>query len=81
MLFGGSDGGPQEPRWPIHGPLAWVRWVERRKGAFGDFERVLLILTLLLCDLGKRAHFRGKYWALIGVPGVPDGRYKAPGHG
>ena len=47
MLFESSDGGPQEPRWSIHGPLPWVRWVEKRKGAFGSFERVLLFLTLL----------------------------------
>ena len=45
MLFGGSDGGPQEPRWQIHGPLPWGRWVERRKGAFGSFERILLVVT------------------------------------
>ena len=46
VLFGGSDGCPQGPRWPIHGPLPWARWVERRKGAFGSFERELLVLTL-----------------------------------
>ena len=45
MLFGGSDGGPQGPRWPIHGPLPHVRWVEKRKGPFGSLERVLLVLT------------------------------------
>ena len=44
MLFGGSNGGPQGPRWPIHGPMPRVRWVERRKGAFGSFERELLVL-------------------------------------
>ena len=47
MWFGGSDGGPQGPRWPIHGPMQRVRWVERNKGAFGSFVRVLLVLTLL----------------------------------
>ena len=40
LLFWGSNGGPQGPIWPIRGPLSWVRWVERRKGAFGSFERV-----------------------------------------
>ena len=45
--FRGSDGGPQGPRWLIHGPLPRVRWVERRKGAFGSLERVLMVLTLL----------------------------------
>ena len=47
LLFGASNGGPQGPRLPIHGPLPRVRWVERRKGAFGSFERVLMVLTLL----------------------------------
>ena len=37
----------QGPRWPTHCPLPQVRWVERRKGAFGSFQRVLLVLTLL----------------------------------
>ena len=31
-------------RWPIHGPLLQVGWVERRKGAFGDLERLLVVL-------------------------------------
>ena len=47
IVFGGSNGGPQGPRWPIHGPMPRVSWVEKRKGAFGSFERVLLVLTLL----------------------------------
>ena len=47
MLFGGSNGVPQGPRWPIHGPMPRSRWVERRKGTFGRFKRVLLVLTLL----------------------------------
>ena len=45
-MFWGSNGGPQGPIWPIHGPLSWVRGVERRKGAFGSFEKELLVLTL-----------------------------------
>ena len=76
MLFGGSDGGPQEPTWQIHGPLPWGRWVERRKGAFSDFERVLLVLTLLESSYGKWDCFGGKYCcfgAPMGVPRVPDG--------
>ena len=43
-MFGGSNEGPQGTRWPIHGPSLLVRWVERRKGAFGSFERVLVVL-------------------------------------
>ena len=46
-LFGGSDGDPQGPRWLMHGPLPWVGWGERRKAAFGSFQRVLLVLPLL----------------------------------
>ena len=38
-MFGGSDGGPQGPRLPLHGPSPWVRWVERSKGAFGSLKR------------------------------------------
>ena len=33
--------------WPIASNLPQVGWDERRKGAFGSFERVLLVLTLL----------------------------------
>ena len=47
MLFRGSDGGPQGPRWIRHSLMPQVRWVERRKGAFGSFEKVLLVLSLL----------------------------------
>ena len=47
MLFGGSNAGPQGSRWRKHGPMPRVRWVERRKGAFGSFERALLFHTLL----------------------------------
>ena len=57
----------------------------RKENASDDnIERVLLILTLLISGSGKRARFRGKYCylgALIGTPGVPDGRYLAPGLG
>ena len=28
----------------MHSPLPQVRWVERRRGAFGDLERVLVVL-------------------------------------
>ena len=34
------------PRVP-DGPLPWVRWFERRRGAFGSFKRVLLVLNFL----------------------------------
>ena len=71
-MFGGSDGVPQGPRWPIHGPLPQVRWGERRKGAFGSFKRVLLVLTLLESGQGQWARFGGKYCylgALMGAPG------------
>ena len=44
MLFGGSDWDPKGPRWPTDGHIPQVRWVERRKGAFASFERVLLDL-------------------------------------
>ena len=83
MLFGGSNGGPQGPRWPIHGPSTCVRWVERRKVAFGSLERILLVLILLESSYGKRAGFGGKYCCLVapmGVPRVPDGWYMAPCH-
>ena len=29
MLFQGPDEGPRGLRWPIHGPLPEVRWVEK----------------------------------------------------
>ena len=83
MLFGGSDGGPQGPRWIRHSLMPQVRGVERKKGAFGSFERVLLFLTLLESGYGKYDHFGGKYCclrALMGVPRVPDGQYMAPCH-
>ena len=64
IVVWGFNGGPQGPRWPIHGPMPWVRWVERRKGAFCSFERVLLVHTLLKSGYGKRAHFGGKYCCL-----------------
>ena len=47
IVVWGFNGGPQGPRWPIHGPMQRVRWVERNKGAFGSFVRVLLVLSLL----------------------------------
>ena len=47
MLLVGSDWDSKGPRWPIHGPKPQVRWVERRNGAFGSFEKVLLVLSLL----------------------------------
>ena len=57
----------------------------RKENASDDnIERVLLILTLLISGSGKRARFRGKYCYLgapMGVPGVPAGRYVAPGLG
>ena len=55
-MLGGSNGGPQGLRWTIHGPLPWLWWVERRKGAFGSFERVLLVLNLL-GEKGKNCQF------------------------
>ena len=76
MLLGGSNRGPQGTSGRIHGPLPQVRWDVGRKGAFGSFERVLLVLTLLESGLGQQAHFGGKYCylgALMGVPRVPDG--------
>ena len=66
MLFGGSNGGPQGPRWLIHGPSPHVKLVERRKGTFGSLERVLLVLTFLESGLEKRARFGGKY--CLGAP-------------
>ena len=57
----------------------------RTKNALDDnIERILLILTLLISGSEKRARFRGKNCYLgapIGTPGVPDGRYVAPGLG
>ena len=77
-------GVPRGPRWPIHGPPPYVRWVERRKGTFGSFERVLLVLTILESSKGKWACFRGKYCCLgapMEDPRVPDGQYMALCHG
>ena len=66
-------------------PLALGEVGSEKKNAFyGNIERVLLILTLLGSGSEKRARFRGKYCYLgapIGFPGVPDGRYVAPGLG
>ena len=45
--FGGKYCCYGGPRWGIYGPLPWVRWVERRKGAFGSSERELLVLNPL----------------------------------
>ena len=41
IVVWGSDGGPQGPSWPIHGPWPWVRWVEKRK----RFIWVLLVFN------------------------------------
>ena len=82
-MLGGSNRGPQGTSGQIHGPLPQVRWDVGRKGAFGSFKRVLLVLTLLESGLGQRAHFGGKYCylgALMGVPRVPDGRCIDPCH-
>ena len=43
----GSGGSLMADTWPIASNLPQVGWDERRKGAFGSFERVLLVLTLL----------------------------------
>ena len=83
MLFGGSNWEPKGPRWLIDGPMPWVRWVERRKGAFGSFKRVLLVLALLEAAKDNGACFGGKYCCLgapMGVPRVTDGQYMAPCH-
>ena len=83
IVVWGFHKGLQGPRWPIHGPLPHVRWVQRRKGAFSSFKRVLLVHTLLGSGYGKWALFGGKYCCLgarMGVPRVPDGRYMAPCH-
>ena len=75
MWFGGSNWDPKGPRWLIDGPIPRVRWVERRKGAFGSFERVLLFLPLLKSGKANWAHFGGKYCCLgapMGVTRVPD---------
>ena len=60
-----------------------MTWVEKKNALDDNIERVLLILTLLISGSGKRARFRGKNYlgAPIGTPGVPDGRYVAPGLG
>ena len=39
LLFGGSDGGPQGPRWLVHGPMPGVRWFERRNGTFAVLRK------------------------------------------
>ena len=43
----GLQCGSQGPIWtiygPINGPMPRVRWVERRKGAFGSFKRVFMV--------------------------------------
>ena len=83
IVVWGLQWGLAGSRWPIHGPMPQVRGVERKKGAFGSFERVLLFLTLLESGYGKYDHFGGKYCclrALMGVPRVPDGQYMAPCH-
>ena len=36
--FGGSDRGPQGPRWLIYTPMAWMKWVEKRIGVIGNFR-------------------------------------------
>ena len=57
-----------------------MRWIEKRKGAFGNFERGLLVLGKWL---KKQVHFGGKYCCLgapLGVPRVPDGRCMSPCH-
>ena len=53
--------------------------MSRENASFDDFERVLLILTLLISGSGKCARFRGG--ASIGTTKVPDGQYVAPGPG
>ena len=29
--FGESNGGPRGPRWSIYTPMAWMKWVEKKK--------------------------------------------------
>ena len=75
----GSPGSQMANTWL----LLWSRWVERRKGAFSSFKRVLLVYNLLESGYGKWARFGGKYCCLgawMGVPRVPDGQYMALCH-
>ena len=69
-MFGGSNGGPQGRRWPIHGPLPQVRWVEKRKGAFGSFKRVLLVVTRRQKThfFPKSHHLQKLHFLKLGVP-------------
>ena len=34
MVFGGSDGGPQGPKWLIYAPMAWIKLVEKKNGSW-----------------------------------------------
>ena len=69
--------------WYVAPGLGWGG-LRKENASDDNIERVLLILTLLISGSGKRARFRGKYCYLgapMGTPGVPDGRYVAPGLG
>ena len=82
--LGAPMGAPWVPDGRYVAPgLGWGG-LRKKKASYDSIERVLLILTFLISGSGKRARFGGKYCYLgapMGVRGVPDGRYVAPGLG
>ena len=76
----GSDGDLRVPASRNMAPCQ-ERWVEKKNGLFGSFERELLVFFLPESGQEKQACFRGKYIclkALMGVPGVSADQYIAP---
>ena len=65
--FGGSDGGPHGPRWPIYVPMAWMKWVEKKDGCHWRFlgERTGYLPTLKV-DKENRVAL-GVCMAVLGV--------------
>ena len=62
-------------------PLSVMRWIEKKNGSFGNFERESLVFTLLQSSSRKQVCSEGKYCcfrALMRVPGVFAGQYMAP---
>ena len=76
----GSDGDLRVPASRNMAPCQ-ERWVEKKNGLLGSFERELLVFFLPESGQEKQACFRGKYIclkALMGVPGVSADQYIAP---
>ena len=53
---------------PVYGPSPCVKWVERRKVAFGSLERILLVLILLESRLVSGVNIV-VWWLQWGSPG------------